>query len=400
MDGATDIMVINPAAPRNVDAPPSAASQMRRHFEFAVQQELEEHLDSPTLIRRRIAQGVAMAGILAFILVDYLSAPEAALAQWTAPAALDWKLVALMLPVILLPIAYNYRYYRRPALGQYLQIGIFILCLALASAVDIGRGASAWLNYESLLLVTLYIYFISGLPLFRALFCGVCAWIAFATTQWSLDFTVQPRSQIYYLLAGNAAGVLGLLYLERAARERFSDHYRLRVTAMLDFLTGVLNRGAIRAHIERTWRQACREDKTYALLMVDVDHFKHLNDRHGHHVGDACLVHVAETLSQRARRPLDAVGRWGGDEFVAVWYDIEPQHFAAVLRELPKATAEFANLHPQPEIRAEAPTLTGGAVLVRPTDDHDFSRIMEQADALLYKAKRSGRDRIVTALGT
>lgn len=389
------------AATTAVDAPveteANAASQMRRHFEYAVHQELEEHLDSPALIRRRIAQAVAMFGILAFIMVDFL-APQGAPRQ-VFQTQLDWKLIALMLPVVMLPVAYNYRFYRNAALTQYIMMGVFILGLAFASAVDIGRGSSAWLNYESLLLVTIYIYFISGLSMFRAVFCGLASWLAFTITQLTLAEAPSLRDEMIYLLAANGAGALGLLYLERAAQERFSDQYRLRVTAMLDFLTGVLNRGAIRSHIERTWRQACREDKTYALLIIDIDNFKSLNDRHGHHVGDACLAHVAEALSERARRPLDAVGRWGGDEFVAVWYDIDPARFSQVLKELPGAVSGF-NDKPENAKLTVKPTLSGGAVLVRPDGDHDFGKVMEQADALLYKAKRIGRDQIITALAT
>lgn len=374
-----------------------AASQMRRHFEYAVHQELEEHLDSPALLRQRIAQLVAMAGILAFILVDYLSGSGPTPGSPDSGGQLDWKLIAMMLPVLMLPIAYSYRFRRNPSLDQYLLMAVFILGLALASAIDLGRNRSAWLTYEPLLLVTIYLYFISGLPLFRAMFCGACTWLAFTITRLNMGAGLLPHEQVYYLFSANVAGALGLFYLERAAAERFSDQYRLRVTAMLDFLTGVLNRGAMRSHIERTWRQACREDKTYALLIVDVDNFKALNDSQGHHVGDACLVHVAQALSERARRPLDAVGRWGGDEFVAVWYDIDPQRFSTILKELPGAIAGFNN--PQ-AAHAVALTLTGGAVLVWPGGDHDFSKVMEQADALMYKAKRTGRDQIITALST
>ncbi|HVT34748.1 MAG TPA: GGDEF domain-containing protein, partial [Nevskiaceae bacterium] len=370
---------------------PAAAARLRQQYYDAISRQIEH--ETPGLIRRRIAQAVAMAGVLAFILVDYFS-DGAARSGWAAQ--LDWKLIATVLPLIVLPIAYAFPQQRRMALGQYALMGMFVIALALAGAMDIGRGQRAWLNFESLMLVTIYIYFISGLPLFRAIFCGLCAWLAFTVARVETPGVSLAAREIYYLLAANVVGTIGLGYMERSARERFGDQFELRVTAMIDSLTGVLNRGAVRSHIERTWRQAQREDKTYAMLLADLDQFKSINDVHGHPVGDACLMHVADVLSKLARRPLDAVGRWGGDEFVAVWYDLDARHFSTMLKDLPAAIAQFK---PAPNVSTMEPlSLTGGAVLVLPGGQHDFSEVMEQADALLYKAKRSGRGQILTAL--
>ena len=92
----------------------------------------------------------------------------------------------------------------------------------------------------------------------------------------------------------------------------------LRRLSTTDALTGLANRRRFDESMEREWRRAWRDSDPIALLMIDVDHFKHFNDRHGHPAGDACLRAVAHTLADTLQRPADLAARWGGEEFAVL----------------------------------------------------------------------------------
>ena len=92
----------------------------------------------------------------------------------------------------------------------------------------------------------------------------------------------------------------------------------LRRLSTTDALTGLANRRRFDESLAREWRRAWRDSDPIALLMIDVDHFKHFNDRHGHPAGDACLRTVAHTLADTLQRPADLAARWGGEEFAVL----------------------------------------------------------------------------------
>lgn len=363
----------------------SKSSLSRRRFEVSIGDQVDEDFEFSGALRRRISQVVAMAGLLAFILVDYLG--DASI----GPSWLDWKIIAMTLPAVLLPMAMSFRRVRRGLLWQYLLVAMFVFGLTLATVIDIGRNQDSWLHYESLLLITLYVYLLSTLSLFRAIFCGLCTWVAFSVTQFQHRGAGEVDLGVYYLLAANLAGAFCLFYLERSAKARYSDEVHMRLRSMLDSLTGVLNRGAATDHLERIWGHARREGKLIALMMIDIDHFKAINDKLGHLAGDRALTHVADVLTQTARRPLDAIGRFGGDEFIAMWYDPDARWFDGMLAGLQARIAAIEGMG------ANAPlalSISGGALMLRPEREQEFSEFMGELDERLQAAKRQGRKTI------
>jgi diguanylate cyclase (GGDEF)-like protein/putative nucleotidyltransferase with HDIG domain len=170
--------------------------------------------------------------------------------------------------------------------------------------------------------------------------------------------------------------------LRRVRAER--DNYRLEAT--LDALTGIPNRRTF----DRKLTSVCREDARCALLFVDVDHFKRINDALGHDVGDKVLQAVAQCLD-RARRPTDIVARYGGEEFVLVLRDVD----ARLARdEAERIRASVEKLTVPPWLRAGTITVSVGLTL-RTAEDTDPSRLCKRADEALYEAKRRGRNRVV-----
>ncbi|WP_346796718.1 diguanylate cyclase [Halomonas sp. Bachu 37] len=157
-----------------------------------------------------------------------------------------------------------------------------------------------------------------------------------------------------------------------------------------DSLTRLLNRKFLPVVLNREIEISRHSDKRFALLMVDIDHFKSINDTHGHDAGDSVLQQVASILD-RSTRGGDYVFRMGGEEFLIVLVDTD-QHGSRLFAERLRQTVA------KEPMLAAADTLLNVTVSVGVTlhDGHpDYQRSMQRADRALYQAKRSGRDCVV-----
>jgi len=166
----------------------------------------------------------------------------------------------------------------------------------------------------------------------------------------------------------------------------------LRKAALTDHLTGLPNRRAFEALVHRALGGEAEADRKSALAVFDVDHFKHVNDTHGHDVGDAVLQHVAQVLS-RAIRDTDHVARLGGEEFVALIHASSPasaSDIAERARQAVEDTPYVLNGKPIPV------TISAGLVEVK-GDEPSLTRLFKQADTALYEAKDAGRNRVILA---
>lgn len=135
---------------------------------------------------------------------------------------------------------------------------------------------------------------------------------------------VFARWQRAALLTSGATGILciGLLWLTWMLRRELRRRYRaervLSELAAVDALTGLANRRILDERLRLEWDRAQRSLEPLTVLMIDVDHFKAFNDRHGHHGGDAALRTVAQVIGANIRRPADLAARYGGEEFAVV----------------------------------------------------------------------------------
>lgn len=183
------------------------------------------------------------------------------------------------------------------------------------------------------------------------------------------------------------------LHLRLRAGERIVTlERRLRVEARADALTNALNRGGIMDILERELAQATRRKDPLAAMLVDVDHFKQVNDSHGHSVGDAVLQHVTQAI-RGPLRAYDALGRYGGEEFLV----IAP---ACALEEAAKV-AERIRLSVEAKRFERAPISIGVTVSVGVAagcgNQLQSGDLIELADGALYSAKRNGRNRVELA---
>jgi diguanylate cyclase (GGDEF)-like protein len=178
---------------------------------------------------------------------------------------------------------------------------------------------------------------------------------------------------------------LGFVYMtmERAERRSFE-------LAMKDMLTGLSNRRAISDELHAAVAGARRQGQLLSVLLLDIDHFKKINDGYGHQAGDAVLRNVAKTLQSRLRAQ-DQIGRFGGEEFLVVLPDTGVQG-ALILAEALRAAAEAT---PTPWGGQPIPaTVSIGARggLITPNDTPDS--LVAEADAAMYRAKQGGRNRV------
>ncbi|PWT85520.1 MAG: diguanylate cyclase response regulator [Blastocatellia bacterium] len=167
----------------------------------------------------------------------------------------------------------------------------------------------------------------------------------------------------------------------------------LEQLASIDPLTGVANRRRFDTALEEEWRRASRNGRWLSLAIADVDHFKRLNDRHGHLTGDYCLKAIALSLAQSTRRAGDLLARYGGEEFGLILPNIDPPMMVGVIRSALQGVSSAATERILP--RGETVTISIGAVSLVPFRDRAATDALAAADALLYEAKSGGRDRSV-----
>jgi len=194
-------------------------------------------------------------------------------------------------------------------------------------------------------------------------------------------FTPSPM-QVVYLL-GLAFGTLltsiGTVLMA-------SEHLRQELERLIthDSLTGALTRRALYAAGEAELSRARRQGRPLSVLMLDLDHFKRINDEHGHLVGDRVLADFVERAHAVLRRPA-LLGRYGGEEFVALLPDTDAAEALAVAERLRAAAAVEADL---PRCQVSIGVATARA-------EDSLESLINRADAALYEAKAQGRNRVV-----
>ncbi|MCP1338029.1 GGDEF domain-containing protein [Idiomarina sp. M1R2S28] len=321
-----------------------------------------------------------------------------------------------------------------------LRLIVVISCLALAFAVGRWGGYSrnVWLHAlplcilatgimlivplrpDSLLtqitavVVTIMgFYFLIPAPLAMAAITSLYLSIGFVTSvelfaEVSLADTVRLS---LLLFMANIVGYFGLLRIEFLQRKQFAllQHEReqnndlleeikrrksleaqLRMVAEKDGLTGVDSRNHFMKRSEALLERAQVENTPFCLFMIDVDHFKRINDTWGHTRGDFILTKIAEVCAQ-SLRPTDVIGRFGGEEFVVALPHTGPSDAQAAAERLKKNVEALVLADELSELRL---SVTIGIAAAHGEDDN-LDSIITRADNMLYEGKRDGRNRVV-----
>ncbi|MBU4528030.1 sensor domain-containing diguanylate cyclase [Hoeflea sp.] len=182
-----------------------------------------------------------------------------------------------------------------------------------------------------------------------------------------------------------------MVAMVRDISERIMLQNELVRLASADPLTGQLNRRAFLESFEREWSRALRYKSGLSLLMLDIDHFKHVNDAYGHDVGDQVICRVAE-LVRSSLRDLDILGRWGGEEFIAVLPHTEIRA-ARSLAERIRETIAGQSLEAEGHKPFSVTVSIGLAEIGAGGTAHQ--QMIKFADNALYEAKNAGRNQVV-----
>jgi diguanylate cyclase (GGDEF)-like protein len=166
------------------------------------------------------------------------------------------------------------------------------------------------------------------------------------------------------------------------------DMLKLRQLADTDFMTGLMNRRSFLSVAEDTVAFCRRYKRNMATLMIDIDHFKKINDTHGHAAGDDAIKSIADIISQSIRTT-DKAARFGGEEFVVLLREID-QETAILLADRIRTSIESARVRHGDTI---IPITVSIGLALFDESDRDVQDVIERADQGLYVAKKTGRNR-------
>lgn len=209
--------------------------------------------------------------------------------------------------------------------------------------------------------------------------------------------------QTFEWYAGQAAHLVSAVILLAALQWEVHQLYpalaraneALYRASVEDGLTGVFNRAYFNNQLPAELARARRQRLPVSLIMVDIDYFKRLNDRHGHPFGDRCLIKVARRLSEQIHRPGDFIARFGGEEFAMVLVGAAAKGVHDVA-ELTRRRIEILRIV-SPASQTVSLTVSMGVATLEPDRRMDAAGLLAAADRALYSAKAMGRNRVCVA---
>lgn len=356
------------------------------------------------LFRQRHARNITglLRGSLVLGLL-FIGAQAALDYQFAIAGYRAWSLgitAAALVPLIIIALFLTLRP-NRPALlagaSMLVALGVGAGFLALEfTATQLEAGS----RFAGFLVIIFYIYFLLGLLFWQALTAGLILGLAFLVSGFvSGSHGVQFAYQGLLLGFSNIVGLLGLYTLEHARRAAFLREGALDFRAGHDGLTGLQNRDAFDKKFDIAWRVARREKRAMSVMMIDIDYFKDYNDQYGHQAGDKCLQGVARVLQPVARRPLDFVGRYGGEEFV-IFLTGSVEQYAIEAAERVRAQVEALGIPHSRSKAARVVTVSVGLAHLEPGEaSRSKEGLLQMADEALYRAKDQGRNRVLVAKG-
>jgi diguanylate cyclase (GGDEF)-like protein len=244
------------------------------------------------------------------------------------------------------------------------------------------------------MLVVMVVFFPCALLFYEALLAALLAWlIATLLGTWMLPEALLPAHWSYsvVMLFALAVAAMNGYMREHAMREQYLLRHLLDWDAGHDPETGLANRRNFAEHGPMAMAQARRENQPLSFALIDVDHFKAYNDHYGHQAGDKALRRVGRLIAGQVRRPLDLAVRLGGEEFVIFAYGEEASSLSVRLYGLLLALEQQPIAH---SASPTAPWLSVSMGVAQAREGDTLDTLYQRADALLYRAKDAGRNRI------
>lgn len=291
---------------------------------------------------------------------------------------------------------------QKPPLRLGLAFGIVAIGLAVWFAIGSWNSAAASLSHNTVFVVVhLYTAYAClrattarGNHTFRILailFAAMalaCTWRV-AGGIFGYTFSFAPTTpRLFWISTSLIASPMIVVLLTLHTSQRLQEE--IHAQARRDALTGAFNRRAFTEFAEREWSRSVRHGHPFAVLSVDIDHFKALNDQHGHQIGDLALIQVSKA-AEAALRADDIWCRHGGEEFVALLPDCTMAQAMIVAERLRVSVENTAINAPKGTLRVTVSVGIAEYTGARKS----FSEVLAASDAALYQAKDAGRNRVV-----
>jgi len=338
---------------------------------------------------------VARMALLLLSLSIYLVAPVwTLLLPYAEPAVRGWILaieLGLMAPALFTVALLQWR---RPthSLVEALIVVVFLLEMACVEVMlHLSADAGVTVVPSIAVIVPVAVLALARLPTLKVVVLLAGYGVLALAATYLLPHNGSVRSPDHWLLEGMILALLALssLWSKGIMRRQWAANALLEMMAYRDGLTGLPNRRAFEEHYDLARRALGRsQTRTAMLALIDLDHFKKINDTYGHGYGDGVLVEVGLTLAQYARRSMDMAARLGGEEFALLLYACDLDAGKRRLQELQAAIRGLAIEHSgnDPGIV----TCSIGAVVIDP--EVELAEAYHTADQRLYHIKHHGRD--------
>ncbi|MEQ1438539.1 GGDEF domain-containing protein [Fontimonas sp. SYSU GA230001] len=302
--------------------------------------------------------------------------------------------LGLIVPMSVVGIVLNWRYPDSRLVSAYtggVSLGFFGLLIMLRYA---GVTAGFAIPFETVAIALIVVTLMSGLRSWMTLGGLLIAAAALLAAEaayngigerfwWSVVATV-----VTCVFAAFTE-----ISLDQSTRRAWITRQVAELSGMRDGLTGLPNRAWFERDAARVLAQARREQVPVSVILLDVDHFKLLNDSLGHAAGDDCLRRIGALLIERyAQRPLDLRARIGGEEFVVLLYDADLDGARQATEQMVRDVRSLGLPHPGSPL-LDVVTISAGLAHGVPAENEDIWRLVARADRALYAAKRGGRNR-------
>jgi diguanylate cyclase (GGDEF)-like protein len=336
----------------------------------------------------RLSLFVALGTTTGFAIIDH-SVIHA------ANAVPDFVRFGLQLPVILICLLATSRKLYARWYEPLIQLVSPLFGVGTVLMASFARPEHVALVGSRVLLVAFFMYFMLGLRAVQAVRLNAVMSVAFAAA--GVSGVMQPDVATYLsfaLLCANVIAFSGAYALEYANRTAFLERRLLEEVASLDGLTRLLNRQTFEVRAQALWDEAAQSGKPVSVIMIDVDHFKLYNDHYGHQAGDECLRFVAAAIRDAVGETQSLVGRYGGEEIVAICIDYSEGSARQVADRIVSHVAQLDLVHASSP-SSQRVSVSVGATTQTPPLTESFSAMLKLADSALYTAKRDGRNRSV-----
>jgi diguanylate cyclase (GGDEF)-like protein len=340
---------------------------------------------------KRVAAWMVLAVIVIYLYWDIR------FLGWQHPNITDMLLyrIVLCVPIVVWVYCCTYSKNMVATLDRWVFAGALMMGVSIIINMYQYGSLGHHLRVDGLLLYTFILYSIPACYFYQKTLAGLLVLSAYCGLMIGLDLNADTLTyNIVYLVIFNLVGSLHSRNRDNRAKLEYSHKLILKRIADTDQLTGIYNRHGFDGRMAQLMAEVDDGKALLALAVLDIDFFKKLNDSLGHLRGDCCLREVAQTLLNLRQHSLDLVVRFGGEEFIVVFYQPDGNRkrlLESITNICPIIESQKFN-HPNSTV-SKFVTISAGVSIYEPNSGMSRSDLMQQADKALYRSKDSGRNK-------